>query len=60
VGTNRIMKAGGKFHYPFGKPEVPYEAEVKWRRKMAEAALTVLTRKVDKPTVFAPEELVGS
>ncbi len=59
VGANRIMRAGGKFHYPFGNPELPYESEVKWRRKMVEAALKALTRKVEKPTVFTPEALLS-
>jgi len=59
VGTNRIMRAGGKFHYPFGNPELPHELEVKWRRKMTEAALIALTRRVEKPTVFTPEELLA-
>jgi glycine reductase len=58
VGANRIMKAGGKFHYPLGNPELTHDVEVKWRRRMVEAALTALTRQVKKPTVFAPEDLV--
>jgi len=58
VGANRIMKAGGKFHYPFGNSELSHDAEVKWRRRMAEAALKVLMKKVEKPTVFTPEELL--
>jgi len=59
VGANRILRAGGKFHCPFGKPELPRDLEVKWRRKMAEAALKALTREVEKPTVFTPEELLS-
>lgn len=60
VGANRIMKAGGKFHYPFGSPEASPEAEVNWRRRMVEAALKVLAKDVKKPTVFTPEDLLGS
>ncbi len=58
VGTNRIMKAGGKFHHPFGNPELSREAEVRWRRRMAEAALKALMKDVEKPTVFTPEDLL--
>jgi hypothetical protein len=54
------MKAGGKFHYPFGNPELSRDAEIKWRRSMAEAALKALSKKVEKSTVFTPEELMAS
>ncbi len=53
------MKAGGKFHYPFGNPELPHNQEIEWRRKMAIAALKVVTIEVKKPTVFTPEELLA-
>ena len=59
MGANRIMKAGGKFHHPFGNPELRADVELKWRRKMAEAALKLLTREVEGPTVFEPEDLLN-
>ena len=54
------MRAGGKFHAPFGKPELKLELEVKWRQRMSEAALMALTRKVESPTVFVPEDLLAA
>jgi len=52
------MRAGGKFHYPFGNPDLSKEMEFQWRRKMVTAALKCLTKRVDKPTVFTPEEVL--
>jgi hypothetical protein len=56
VGTNRILIAGGKFHYPFGNPELPKANEFQWRRTMVKAALKLLTKPVEKVTVFSQEE----
>lgn len=52
------MRAGGKFHYPFGNPDLTRESELKWRHKMALASLKVLMKNVERPTVFTPDELV--
>lgn len=54
VGTNRIL-VGGKFHYPFGRPELPLEDEFVWRKKLVQKALAILEQPVDKPTVFFAE-----
>jgi hypothetical protein len=53
------MRAGGKFHCPFGRPELSPDSEYKWRRRMAEAAVKALTHKVEKPTVFVAERLLA-
>ena len=60
MGANRIMRAGGKFHYPFGNPDLPRDMEFEWRGRMAKAALRALMRKVEKAMVFTPEELLQS
>lgn len=57
MGANRILKAEGRFHCPFGQPELPQDQEIQWRRKMTEAALKVLTCPVDKPTLFTVEDI---
>jgi glycine reductase len=54
VGTNRIL-VGGKFHHPFGKPELSPEDEFVWRKKLVQRALAILEQTVDKPTVFFAE-----
>lgn len=54
VGTNRIL-VGGKFHHPFGKPELSPEDEFVWRKKLVQRALAILEQPVDKPTVFFAE-----
>jgi glycine reductase complex component B subunit gamma len=59
VGVNRIMRAGGKFHHPFGNPDLPKEMEFQWRRKMVASALKCLTQSVDKPTVFTPDDVLS-
>jgi len=56
VATNRILIAGGKFHYPFGNPDLPKQKEFQWRRIMVKAALNLLTKPVEKVTVFTQEE----
>jgi hypothetical protein len=59
VGTNRIMIAGGKFHYPFGNVDLPPEKETRWRKKMVQAALNLLARPVEGVTVSTPEEALA-
>ncbi len=59
VGTNRIMIAGGKFHYPFGNVDLSPEQESGWRKKMVQAALNLLARQVDGVSVCTPEEASG-
>ena len=54
VGTNRIL-VGGKFHHPFGKPELSPDDEFRWRKKLVQKALAILEQPVDKPTVFFAE-----
>ena len=58
VGANRIVQAGGRFHCPFGQPELSSEKEVIWRKQVVEAALKALTIAVDRPTVFRLEDLL--
>ena len=58
VGTNRIL-IGGKFHHVFGRPELPHESEFAWRKKTLQAALTLLTKEVDEPTVFTVDEVLS-
>ena len=53
------MRAGGKFHHPFGNPELRLDIELRWRRRMSEAALMALTKNVESPTVFVPEDLLA-
>ena len=57
VGTNRIVMAGGKFHHPMGRPDLPREEEKKWRLRQTKAALHVLEQPVKEVTVFTQESL---
>lgn len=59
VGTNRIMIAGGKFHYPFGNIDVSPEKEKKWRKEMVQACLKLLSTAVEDVTVSTPEEALA-
>lgn len=59
VGTNRIMIAGGKFHYPFGNVDVSPEKEAQWRKDMVQAALNLLATSVEGVTVSTPEEALA-
>lgn len=58
VGTNRIM-TGGKFHHPFGNPDLPWANEFEWRKQLVRAALQILTMPVDAPTVFSPGDVLA-
>ncbi len=58
VGANRIVKAGGRFHHPFGDPTRTPSGEREWRRRMVKAALLALKVPVEGPTVFEPDELL--
>lgn len=51
VGANRIFKAEGRFHHPFGEPTLAPAAERAWRHKLLRAAVRMLTLPIDKPTV---------
>ncbi len=51
VGANRIVR-GGRFHHPFGQPELPPAEEYAWRRKFVERILQALCTPVQQPTVF--------
>ena len=57
IGTNRIMMAGSKFHYPMGRPDLTPEDEKKWRIKQVRAALSILQKPVEDITVFTQQEL---
>lgn len=59
VGTNRILIADGKFHYPFGNPELNQEKEFSWRQRSVKAALTILAKPVEDVTVFSSKEVLG-
>ena len=54
VGANRIVR-GGKFHHPFGDPQLPPEEEYGWRRKFVERTIQALCTPVQAPTVFDVE-----
>lgn len=58
VGANRILKTSGRFHCPFGQPDLPPETEAAWRQQLLQAALLLLQRPVTGPTVFTPEKLL--
>ena len=51
VGANRIFKAEGRFHHPMGDPNLTPESELAWRTNLLQAAVQMLTQRVDKPTV---------
>ena len=59
VGTNRILIAGGKFHYPFGNIDVTPEKEKKWRKDMVQACLNLLSKPIEEVTVSTPEEALS-
>jgi len=44
--------AGNKFHYPVGQPELPPEAELRWRIALMENALAALETPVSEPKLF--------
>lgn len=53
IGANRIVNTKeGHFHHPFGVPKLPPETEREWRLNAVKAALEVLKKKVEEPTVF--------
>jgi glycine reductase len=54
VGANRIVR-GGKFHHPFGNPDLPPQEEYAWRRAFVEQAIRALCTPVEQPTVFDVE-----
>jgi glycine/betaine/sarcosine/D-proline reductase family selenoprotein B len=51
VGANRIVR-GGRFHHPFGAPELSATEEYDWRRKFVERTIQALCTPVQQPTVF--------
>ncbi|MBI3325374.1 MAG: hypothetical protein HYZ81_01530 [Nitrospinae bacterium] len=51
VGANRIFKAEGRFHHPFGEPTLSPVAERAWRLHCLRAAVQMLTQTIDKPAV---------
>jgi hypothetical protein len=55
VGANRIVR-GGRFHHPFGAPELPAAEEYAWRRKFVERTIQALCTPVQQPTVFDVEK----
>lgn len=57
VGANRIVR-GGRFHHPFGAPELPPAEEYAWRRKFVERTIQALCTEVTQPTVFEVEDAV--
>ncbi len=59
VGTNRIFYAGGKFHYPWGEPNLPPEKEFAWRKRMAEAGLKYLQTPVEGVEVKTIDQLLA-
>ena len=57
VGANRIVR-GGKFHHPFGNPDLPAAEEYAWRRAFVEQTIRALCTPVQQPTVFDVEATV--
>ena len=51
VGANRIFKAQGRLHHPFGQPALPPETERAWRVDVLRAASRMLGQSVEGPTV---------
>ena len=51
VGANRIVR-GGRFHHPFGNPDLPPVEEYAWRCKFVNRILEALCTLVHRPTVF--------
>ena len=58
VGANRIFKAEGRFHHPLGDPTLTPEGELTWRTNLLQAAVQMLTQRVDKPTVKSLSQAV--
>ena len=58
VGANRIFKAEGRFHHPMGDLELTPEGELLWRTSILQAAVKMLTQRIDKPTVIQLSQLV--
>lgn len=54
VGAPRIIAARG-IPYPTGDPSLSPDQERRWRRRLVERALEVLTVPVTEPTVFTVE-----
>jgi glycine/betaine/sarcosine/D-proline reductase family selenoprotein B len=57
VGANRIVR-GGKFHHPFGNPDIPSADEYAFRRAFVEQSIRALCTPVQQPTVFDVETSV--
>ncbi len=53
VGANRIVR-GNRFSAPCGNPGLAPAAEKAWRVDLVRAALDVLRKPVDQPTLFEP------
>jgi hypothetical protein len=57
VGANRIFKAQGRLHHPFGQPALPPETERAWRVDLLRAASRMLVESVEGPTVRSTRDL---
>lgn len=57
VGANRIFKAQGRLHHPFGQPALPPETERAWRVDLLRAASRMLVERVEVPTVRSTRDL---
>jgi hypothetical protein len=57
VGANRIVR-GGKFHHPFGNPDLPPPDEYAFRRAFVVQTLRALCTSVQQPTVFDVEAAI--
>jgi hypothetical protein len=49
---------GGKFHHPFGNPDLPPTDEYAFRRAFVEQTIRALSTSVQQPTVFDVETAV--
>ena len=51
MNASRIVIGGGITH-PFGDPLIPLDEERKFRKSLVQKALSALSSKVEKPTIF--------
>jgi len=51
VGANRVVP-GVSIPHPVGRPDLPPEQELKYRKKMLETALKALETDIEEQTVF--------
>ena len=57
VGCGRIQ-TGGRIPYMCSDASLPPDREIAFRRRLVQSALEALTKPVNKPTLFSPEEVV--